>query len=154
MRRVTIALMLAALWSAGLIVAAAVAPAYESTSASSSVSVSGSGSPVTVTSPPQTHTTSTLLAENGPSVLILIAIPLFAVGAVAAALRRRHRHERSGAGPFAWTVVGLLGAFAFVGMMTIGLFILPVVGLLCFACGSASAQASVTPSIRERRMSA
>jgi hypothetical protein len=144
MRRIVIALVLATVWSAGLIVAAAVAPAYRSSS--SSVSVSSAGGPVTVEGPTETST-STLLAENGPSVLAVVGLPLLAVGAVAAALRHRRRRARSGAGPFAWIVVGLLGTLTFLGMMTIGIFLLPTLGLLCFACGSASAQQPPRPCL-------
>lgn len=122
-RATRILLAIATLWSIGLVVAAVVAPAYSSSSASSSGSA--------------THTSATLVEENGLRVLAPVSVPLLAVGAVTFSLRRRRRHEKPGAGALAWTVVALLGGFTFLAMFTIGVFILPVAGLVTAACARA-----------------
>lgn len=113
-------LAIAAVWSVGLVIAAAVAPAYSSSSASSSGAV--------------THTSATLVQENGLRVLVPVSLPLVAVGAVTFSLRRRRKQEKPGAGALAWTVVALLGAFTILAMLSIGVFILPAVVVLAVAC--------------------
>ena len=124
------ALFVAALWCVGLIVGAATLPAYQSTSAS----VTGtSGSPAVT----ESTSTATLIEVNGTGVLVVVGLPLAAVALVSSALLWRRRRRRSGAGPLAWTVVGLLGALAFVGMLSIGIFIVPAVVLLALACATA-----------------
>jgi hypothetical protein len=70
-------------------------------------------------------------------VLAVVALPLIPVLTVAAALWRRRRAHRPGAGPVAWAAVCVLWAFAFVTGFSIGLFVLPVVGLLAIACAAA-----------------
>lgn len=140
--KTTVALVLAAIWSVGLIVAAVVVPVYQSTSVSSSVSSSTTGG--TALEHPQlehqvvTESSATLVQENGLRVLALVGIPLLAVAVVSRSLWRRRVNARRGAGPVAWTVVGLLGAFTLVSMLSIGIFVLPVTGSLVFACAMAS----------------
>jgi hypothetical protein len=134
MRKTYVALGLAALWSIGLLVAAVVAPAYQSSS-SSSVSVSAGSSSDTVDDG-QVHTTSTstLVEVNGTGVLVVVGVPLLAVGAVTASLWRRRASGKRGVGPFAWTVVALVSLFTLVAMLSIGIFVVPVTGLLILAC--------------------
>ena len=122
-RPTRILLATAALWGVGLVIAAAVAPAYRSTSASSSGTV--------------THTSATLVQENGVRVLAPVSAPLLAVGAVTFSLWHRRRREQRGAGTLAWTVVALLGGFTLLAMLSIGVFILPVVVLVAVACARA-----------------
>jgi len=131
-RPARVALVLAALWAAGLLVAAVTAPAYRGIS-SSSTSTPG-GAPATVET---TTSTATLVEENGVGVLAVVAIPLVAVVAVALALARRRRRALPGAGPVAWTVVALLGGFTFLALLTIGIFVVPVAGLLVYAAARA-----------------
>ncbi len=125
------ALVVAALWSIGLLVGAATLPAYQSTTATMTGTLDGPSTTTTST------TTATLLEVNGTSVLVVVSVPLVAVALVALSLLWRGRRRRNGAGPFAWTVVALLGVLAFLGMMSIGIFLLPVVGLLAIACATA-----------------
>ena len=123
----TIALVIAAIWSVGLIIAAAVVPVYQSVSSST-------GSPTVMNRPVVTKTSATLLQENGLHVLVLVGIPLLAVAVASLSLGLRRENRRRGAGPVAWTMVGLLAAFTLVSMLSIGITILPVTGSLIFAC--------------------
>ena len=68
----------------------------------------------------------TLVQANGGKVVLIVAIPL--VGALVAigSIVARLGHARSGVGIFTWLVVGALGAFALLGMLTIGPFVAPV----------------------------
>jgi len=117
------ALAAALVWSAGLIVAAAVAPAYQSTSETSSGTV--------------THESSTLVDENGPAVLLPVGVPLLVTVIVGYALWRREASR--GAGPIAWTFTGLLAGFNVVAMLSIGLLMLPVTAALAVACAKRQA---------------
>lgn len=128
-RRSAISLLVAAIWCIGLIVAAATLPAYSSTT----TTAGGAGS-----SEVSTTSTETLLEVNGVGVLVVVGLPLVAVGAVATMLALRRRRRRSGAGPVAWTAVGLLAALAILGIMSIGVFIMPAVVLLAIACAAAT----------------
>jgi uncharacterized membrane protein YhaH (DUF805 family) len=122
-RSLRLVLATAAIWGAGLLVAAVVAPVYSSVSASSDGRVA--------------HSSSTLTEENGPGVLAPVGVPLVVVGVVAVALRRRRQRQRPGAGVLAWMSVGLLGVFTLVSMLSIGIFVLPVTFLLVVACALA-----------------
>ncbi|HTU98619.1 MAG TPA: hypothetical protein VMF14_22395 [Solirubrobacteraceae bacterium] len=104
----------ALVWSAGLLVAALVWPAY-STSASS-------GDGVTLG-----H--ATLVQANGARALVLMAIPVVVSAGVLGAIWARGAGARW-AGPVAWAGIALLAAEALVGIATIGLFIAPVPILL------------------------
>jgi len=134
-RRSAISLLVAAIWCIGLIVAAATLPAYSSTT----TTAGGAGS-----SEVSTTSTETLLEVNGVGVLVVVGLPLVAVGAVATMLALRRRRRRSGAGPVAWTAVGLLAALAILGIMSIGVFIMPAVVLLAIACAAASPPSRAT----------
>jgi hypothetical protein len=107
----------ALVWSAGLIVAALVWPAYSSSTTS--------GDTVTLG-----H--STLVQVNGARALVLMAVPLVLSGVVLSAIRLR----RAGVpftGAVAWVAIGVLAIEALVGIMTIGLLIAPVPILLALA---------------------
>jgi len=122
-RATRIVLAIAAVWSVGLVIAAAVAPWYSSTSVSTSgLVVRGS---------------ATLVQENGLRVLMPICVPLLAVGVVTFSLWRRRKQVRSGAGALAWMLTALLAGFTLVSMLTIGLFVLPVTVLVIVACARA-----------------
>jgi len=114
----SVALAVALLWSAALLVAAVLAPAYQSTTETSSGTV--------------THGSATLVNENGAGVLLIIAVPLLVTLIVGYALWRRG--ARRGAGPVAWTFTGLLTGFNLVAMLSIGPFIMPVTACLAVAC--------------------
>ena len=116
--RLSVRLSVAAfVWSLGLVLAGLFAPVYST----SSSDVNG----VTLGS-------ATLVQENGARVLILIAIPALASAIVILALRARRSGARWGA-PLAWAAIALLTAEALVGIMTIGLFIVPAIILLALA---------------------
>ncbi len=95
-------LMAAVILGAGLLVAAFTVSAYTGT------------------------VSQTLVQANGEKVVFIVAIPL--VGALLAiwTIAARLRHARTGVGIFTWLVVGVLGAFALLGMLTIGPFVAPV----------------------------
>ena len=118
-----IALGLAGAWCAVLLVGALTVPVYTG----ELTSLSGTRT-----------TTATLVGENGPWALAVVALPLIPVLTVAALLWQRRRVGRFGAGPVAWTLVGVLWAFAVVTGFSIGLFVLPIPGLLAIACAAAS----------------
>jgi hypothetical protein len=130
---VVVVLALAAIWSIGIVAAAFVAPAYEKQS-STLVGSPSSGITTPEPRPVVTTSTSTLVEVNGLRVLVPVALPLFAVAVVAMLLARRRARVRRGAGPLAWTTVGLFAAFNLLAMLSIGIFILPVTGLLICAC--------------------
>lgn len=130
-RSVCILLAVAALWAAGLVVAAL-------TVRTGAVTEVGSTNGVAFT---RTLPGTTLVGENGPHALIVASVPLVMVLVVWAVLMwRRHRRggPRPGAGPVAWTCAGITVALSLAGMLTIGPFLLPVGGLLCVACAMAS----------------
>jgi hypothetical protein len=106
-----IALGLALVWAAGLIVAAFVVPVY-----------SPAGS---------------LVAVNGLWALIPVSTPLAVALGVAVILAGRRRRGRPGAGPFAWSLAAVACLVSFLGMLTIGLVLLPVAVLLIVACAIA-----------------
>lgn len=84
--------------------------------------------------------TASLVEINGWWVLTYAAIPLVITLIVAALLWRRGIEARPGA--IAWLTVGLLTAFTLLGMMTIGIFIVPVTGCLIAACSVRQTRAS------------
>jgi hypothetical protein len=127
-------LALAWCWAAALPVAAALVPAYDSTSVTSSGTATSGNDPTTVTAAVTvTHTTATLLDENGWTVILVTAVPLLVASAVTVALLRRDR-RRSGAGPLAWVLTGLLAAGNLAALLSIGVFVLPVTAGLVMAC--------------------
>ena len=119
-----IALAVALVWSAGLLVAAAVAPAYQSVTETSSGTV--------------THGSATLVDENGTAFLLPVGAPLLVTIIVGYALWRREAGR--GAGPVAWTFTGLLAGFNVVAMLSIGLFMVPVTASLAVACATRQAR--------------
>jgi hypothetical protein len=127
-RASSVALLIASIYSAALIVAGFVVPMYSSLSASSSpADSSGSvSSPVVVS-----HGSATLVAVNGLGGALVLSIPLLVSLAVGVAL---WQSARRGAVPIAWTLTWLMVAFNLAGMMTIGMFIIPVTVALLFAC--------------------
>jgi hypothetical protein len=117
--RTAVRLGLAALaWSAGLVLVALLAPLYSTSSASGSDGV--------------TLSHSTLVQVNGARALILMAIPALVTLAVLWAIRARRAGARWG-GPVAWAAVGVLAAETLLGILTIGVFLLPAVILLVAA---------------------
>jgi hypothetical protein len=126
MRRARIALAAATLWSLALLVAALTVPVY---SESSSTTTSDGSSMEETTS-------ATLVEVNGTAVLVTLAIPLVASLVVAVVLFARQRvAEGRGAwlGVVAWLAVAVCGALALLGLLSIGVFVLPVAVALAVA---------------------
>jgi hypothetical protein len=120
------------MWSAMLLGAAFVFPAYGSSWASSSGA--------------QSAGSQTLVQVNGLGVLIPVGIPLVIAVVVWAALH--HKCSRGGrAGDYvAWACIAALGCFCVVAILSIGIFVVPVAILLASAVlrtpsGSPSPQA-------------
>jgi hypothetical protein len=117
-------------WSVAVVVAAMVVPAY-----------SGSG----VTSTGATFTTSaTLVGENGAGVLAVVTLPAVATLLVWGALHRYCSRGSAWARPAAWALIGLIGLLCLVGVMTIGIFLLPVAVLL--GCAAARTPRASAPA--------
>lgn len=129
-----LALFGAVLWSIALIVGAFTVPMYDSDAVSSSASGSGS--------------TATLVEVNGRSCLTYVAIPLVVTLVVAALLWHRRPARRSLL-VCAWVCTALFGLVTTVGMLTIGIFLVPVAAALVVVCtmhSAATAASSAGPS--------
>ena len=113
-----ISLAIALACSTGLVIAALLAPVYQSQSVSSS-GVTANGS-------------ATLVGVNGWRALLIAGVPLAAAAVAGYGLWRRA--GRPGAGVLAWTVTGLLACFNVLAMATIGVFVVPVTIALFAAC--------------------
>lgn len=120
-------MMIAALYATAFLFVGAFAPTYSSTSSATS------SDGVT------THSSSsaTMVAVNGVRVLFVLALPLLSVGLVWVSVMWRRGHGHLDAGVLAWIVVGLLGVMSFLAMLSIGIFIVPLVVLLAAACAKA-----------------
>lgn len=82
---------------------------------------------------------ATLVDENGAAVLIPVAVPALIAALVWVALWRGSRAS----GYVAWSLIGALGVFCLLAILSIGLFALPVAVLLALAAARA-------PSVAER----
>lgn len=115
-----ISLASAVVWGAGLVIAAVLVPAYQSSKVSTSGTV--------------TDSSATLVGVNGWGALLVAGAPLAAALVIWYALRRRR--GRQGAGVLAWVVTALLGCFNLLAMLSIGVFLIPVTLALVVACGT------------------
>jgi len=122
-------------WAAGLVVAALVVPVYSGTETT--------GGPGLVST--TTTTSSTLVGVNGHGVLLVVALPALLTALVWLALHDKRTHGRRISGYIAWSLIGLLGAFCLLAMLSIGVFVLPVALLL-------AAAARLTPSAAPPRL--
>lgn len=125
-------LAVATLWSAALVVAGATLSAYGGQSESMACTAGARCTEQIVAAPSQT-----LVQANGLGVLAPLSLPLLATLVVAVALWRRHGRGRPGAGPVAWTAAAAMGALTLLGVLTIGLFLLPVAACLVVTCAVA-----------------
>lgn len=71
---------------------------------------------------------------NGPLVLLPLGTPLVVVSLVAVSLAVARRRPARWPTLVAWVLAALLDGLALVGMLTIGIFILPVAGMVTVAC--------------------
>ena len=126
MKTARIALAGATLWSLALVVAALTVPVYSG----ESESTDSTGATVT------TSTSATLVGENGWWGLVVASVPLVACLVVAALLLGPGGRTARVA---AVVVVVLLGIGTLLGMLSIGIFVLPVTVALAVAVASAPA---------------
>lgn len=120
-------MVLAFSWGVVLVGAALLVPAYSSTTASAPFGVSTSSA------------SSTLVQVNGLGVLIPVAVPALIAAVVWFALHRKCSRGGRASGYLAWGLICMLIAFGIVTIASIGVFVIPVAGLLAIA-------ASLTPS--------
>ena len=76
-----------------------------------------------------------LIPENGSGVVVILSMPLVLVGLFAVALARRRARHKLGPGPVGWTLAGLTALMCLLGILTIGIFLIPVAALLFIVCG-------------------
>jgi hypothetical protein len=77
-----------------------------------------------------------LVQVNGPKVLIPVCAPLAVVALVALALTIARWRTTRWPVVVAWVLASLLDGLALVGMLTIGIFVLPVAVAVTVACAS------------------
>jgi hypothetical protein len=129
-------------WSLLLLVLAFVVPVY--TTSTQSATVAGDG----VATSTETVGGATIVAVNGAYVVLLLCIPLGATALVALLLRyAEHRDAVIGA----YLVAVLFAVFCVVGLMSIGLFLLPVAIALPVACATARPEAMSDPAAPQLR---
>jgi hypothetical protein len=114
----------AVVWSCILLVGAVPFPAY---AGGGGESVDGKSFSFT--------TSATLFAVNGPRILILFGIPLFLSLACYGTWRDTDGHGLRWPGIVALACVGVVVVEAVVSLTSIGLFLIPVVGLLSVGWG-------------------
>jgi fatty acid desaturase len=131
-RMSTILILVAAVWSLGLVIAAVALPVYNGESITNANGV--------------TFVSETLVAQNGAWVLIPVAVPLVVCGVVALALRRKRALGSAHGGRVAWAAIGLLGVFTLLSIPSIGLVIIPVVILLARAVTLSAPPADEAPA--------
>ena len=112
------ALVIALVWGVLLVAAALLVPVYSSTAVSSSGTV--------------TTGSATLVGVNGWTGLLVASAPL--AGTLVAGYALWRRADRDSAGVLAWAVAGLLAFLTVAGILSIGVFVLPVTAALIFAC--------------------
>ncbi len=76
---------------------------------------------------------ATLFDEN-PGILPFLAVPALAAALVFGLLHLVCHHGSRLARAAAWTVTGLAWLLALAGLLTIGIFIVPLAALLTYAC--------------------
>jgi hypothetical protein len=80
----------------------------------------------------------TLVQENGSKVLIPVGLPLVLTLCVALLMWSRYRRHRPLVGVGVWVCVGLLLALSLLGILSVGIFILPVTVLVVLAVAYAT----------------
>lgn len=127
-----VALVLALVWSVLLVLAAFTLPLYGYSS--SSATVDGSGGTEEITG------TATLVQVNGWTAVLVLAIPLAVTLLVGLLLGVGGRGQRA----VAWALTALLGVFTVLALLSVGLFMVPVVVALVVACASAGSRTART----------
>lgn len=116
-------------WGLALLVLACTVRLEGETSSSTTVSQSGQ-----VVAHSTDIARETLVHQWGTWTVVPIGLPALIALFVGVALRRRRRGAASG-GVLPELLIGLLGVFALLGILTVGVFLLPVVILLALAAG-------------------
>ena len=88
----------------------------------------------------ETTGTATLVQVNGWTAVLVLAVPLAVVLVVGGLLAVGGRGPRAGA----WAITALLGVFTVLALLSVGLFMVPVVVALVVACASASSRTART----------
>jgi uncharacterized membrane protein YhaH (DUF805 family) len=118
--RLAVRLTCAALiWSLGLVVAAVFVPTYGGQTVSDSNGL--------------TLTARTAVQVHGLKAVIVVAVPVMATPVVAGALYRRRLDGWRHSAAVAWTAIVVVALVAVLGILSVGLFMLPVVVLLVLA---------------------
>lgn len=130
-RAVRIVACVAVVWSAGLLVAALTLPVYASDSVTGSATVSSAGE-TTGQTVQVTHDSATLVQVNGRGSLVGPAVVLALSVVVALALLRRRAGR--GALVLAAACTCLVGGYSVLGLLTIGVVVMPVTACLTCAC--------------------
>jgi hypothetical protein len=128
--------LVAAVWSLGLLIAASVLPVYDGESISNASGVA--------------FTTTTLVGSQGAWVLIPAAVPLLLCGVVWLALRRKRASADEPGARVAWVAIGLLGVFALLAILSIGAFVVPAVLLLARAAVLTTSPVAAAPRAPDR----
>jgi len=129
------ALTVATLWSVLLVALGGFAP-FSSHSSAGAHTDTATGQLV---QDPEVVSTTSLVTDNGVWVLAVLAIPLVVSLLVGLAVTR-------GWWWAGWGLTGLFVAFTFLGMLTIGVFLLPVTIGLVVACASVPRRADAPSS--------
>ena len=126
--RLAVALTFAALlWSIAIVGGGLLLPSYSGESSSSYLH---SSVPTTTV---VTHTSSTFVEVNGNSGLILLCLPVLLVGVAWLGLHRKCSRGSLAGETTALIAMALAGGLAVLGIVTFGLFVLPVPLLLGLA---------------------
>ncbi|PSL06748.1 hypothetical protein CLV30_102134 [Haloactinopolyspora alba] len=112
-----LALLVALVWSVGLLVAGFTVPMYRQETESSSGTIS--------------HGTDTFVGVNGSQSVIVLLAPLLVSILVAGALLMR---RVPGTMAIAWTMTAALCGLTALAMLSIGVLVLPVAAALVVAC--------------------
>ncbi|HEV2360599.1 MAG TPA: hypothetical protein VGS21_02745 [Acidimicrobiales bacterium] len=84
-----------------------------------------------------TNTAATLVQENGIKVLLPLSLPLVASALAAIGIWRHATTRRRAWMVAAWVAAGSATLTALAGILTVGIFLLPVSALLLIGCASA-----------------
>lgn len=123
-------IVVAAVWSLGLLLAALILPVYNGETVSNTLGT--------------TFVTETIVAGKGAWVLLPLAVPLVATIVVAVALRQKRLGHWAHSGTVAWSAVGLLAVFALITILSIGAFVIPVVLLLAAGVARTPARSRIS----------
>lgn len=126
-------LTFATAWGVGLLILADVVSAHSGDSVEITSGPSGAASELVW------HSSRTLVEENGRGVLLIVAVPLVAALVVALCLWRRWL-------PITWTATGALAMVTVLGMLTVGIALVPALLAVAVACALNTGLRSAEPA--------